>query len=388
MGLSSPGCSRLRGRAGGGSVAWMQPHMGASTLRPTPTWVPPRQRGPAAGSPGDGWEGAGQEPTAAVPPPRGRSRLAPRAVPCPWLGRGCREPSPPPAAPAAVRPMQRGSCRRGPPRLVGTRSPPPNNCRAKYSPAGGRCPAEDACAKPSPSRGSPAPGAAVTCVPVGTSVSPPGTPLRGARALPSRARWPRRRARCQHPGWLGPFPLPCPKSGPFPSSWGLGAVVGPAPCPPAGLRGRPGRIRCQEVILARGGGGQREVQVLRGASWGWHPSGPLPVPRPRLPRSGQQVNVFLFFWQEEENGNRAGEHRRCAATGTPPVQGDVTARLGGHGALGVRGCHGSQRVLVAGGHRLTPPAGAVTLNTGGWCIGGSSVALGVARCPQSPWEGH
>ena len=38
---------------------------------------------------------------------------------------------------------------------------------------------------------------------------------------------------------MAPFPLPCPEPGPFPSSWVWGAVVGPAPCPPAGCVGGP-----------------------------------------------------------------------------------------------------------------------------------------------------
>lgn len=112
-------------------------------------------------------------------------------------------------------------------------------------------------------------------------LSLPWDPTAGAWAVPGQAWWPGIRARCHHLGGLGPFPLPCPKIGPFPSSWVPGAVAGP--CLPVGLHGRADRIQCQEVILARGSGGQRNTQVLRGTSWGWHPSGPLPVPLPQLP---------------------------------------------------------------------------------------------------------
>lgn len=175
---------------------------------------------------------------------------------------------PPPAMPAAAL----AAC------------PVPNNCGAIYSPAGGPVPFRGRLRRAVPFLGGgplppgpAAPGAAVAWVPAGTSVPPLG-PHCGGSGSHQPGLVAREKGEMPPRGWLCPFPLPCPKTGPFPGSRARGAAAGPRPCPPAALRGWPGRIRCREVILAGGGGGQRTAQVPRGALRGWHPSGPLPVP--------------------------------------------------------------------------------------------------------------
>lgn len=85
---------------------------------------------------------------------------------------------------------------------------------------------------------------------------------------------------------------PCPTTSPFPTSW-----------VPWGC----GRSR----------------MGLHGTGTPWVPSWSPPL------CPGHQMNVFLLFWQEEENGNRAGEHRRDPAHGGMAVS-QFTVPTGWH----------------------------------------------------------
>ena len=116
-GLSSPGCWA------GGSAVWVQPRLGASTLSPAAARAPPG-RVALRGGPHEKMSEGRAGPHGRSSHPEGQSRVAPSAVPCPWLGRGCRDPSAtPPAVPTAALaacPMPQEAV---PPTLAGTWSP-------------------------------------------------------------------------------------------------------------------------------------------------------------------------------------------------------------------------------------------------------------------------
>lgn len=230
-GAEQPGAQPAPWQDWGGSVARMQPRTGASTLRPAPAWAPPRQRGPAVGSPRDGWEGAGQEPTAAVTPPRGRSRLAPRAVPSLWLGRGCQQPLPPPCSTHRGPPHAAGKLQTSPPNPVGTRSPPPNNCRAKYSPAGGllRTPAQSC-----PLPGGPCHQALRWRACQWAPLSLPRDPTAGGLGSPQPGSVASEKGEMPAPGLAGPLLAPLPQKRPLPQQLGAGGCGGSRSLPTGG----------------------------------------------------------------------------------------------------------------------------------------------------------
>uniref|UniRef100_A0A8C3PN19 Rho GTPase activating protein 23 n=1 Tax=Calidris pygmaea TaxID=425635 RepID=A0A8C3PN19_9CHAR len=262
------------------------PALGTSGLCPAPAWAPPGQRGSAwGGSPQDNVRDKSRNPRTQFPP---QGTWLPVLSPARGWEGGARTPPAVPAAALAVCPVL-------------------NNCGAKYSPAGGRCPSEDTCAKPSPSRGSlpPGPTSVVAWVPAGTSV-PPLAPHWGGLRSPPPGSVAQEKGEVPPRGWLCPFPLPCPKTGPIPGSWAWGGC-GRTPSLPAG--GAAWEARPDPVSGGNFSQGWRRAEGHAGPTRGWHPSGLLPVPPPRLPWPGHQINAFLFFWQEEENGNRAGPPR-------------------------------------------------------------------------------
>lgn len=160
---------------------------------------PPGQCGSVGGVPMGRCERQGQEPRDTIPTSRDRATWIPVLSPaCGWEGGpGTPLPSPPapmPAAALAAWPMQQEAAEIAPPPR--DTLPVPNNCRAKYSPAGGRCPSKRTPAQSrllpgGPCHRDPLPGC---CGGVGASghLRPsPGTLLWGIGVSPARLGGPR-----------------------------------------------------------------------------------------------------------------------------------------------------------------------------------------------------